>query len=581
MRLLTTPRFLLSRRLFSVPVLLAALSVVPVSLSNAQTNPASGGAPAAGALRGGLPSLGDEQGMSIAAERRMGDRIARDIYRDPDYLDDPVLGDYLAAIWQPLLGAARARGDVPPELSERLAWELMISRDRRVNAFALPGGYLGVNLGLLAVTERPEELASVLAHELSHVSQRHIARLVSSQDRMAPWMMGAMILGALAARSNAEVANAAIAGSQAVAMQSQLNFSRDMEREADRVGFGVLTGAGFEGQGFVDMFDRLQQAARLNDDGSFPYLRSHPLTSERIADMRARLPLATTNARPGVGPLKSAAPGAASDALATAGSTGLQLDLPALAAAAPGTPGLATAHARPPAVSPERHALMAARARVLAENGPDRLRAWLQTGQGASASPGVLYAAALSAQRLGQRDLALDLAQRLRSTVAASARPAADALLLELLLTAPATGGPSNSRADPGGALLANLRDQALAGDSRADLLLGAQAALATGQPERAVARLQGWVVQHPRDAMAWQVLARAHLAQGHTLRSIRAEAESRAAHMDYEGAADRFRAAQALPAAQRAADPMELAIVDSRRREVERMQRELALERE
>ncbi|MDZ4239164.1 MAG: peptidase M48, partial [Hydrogenophaga sp.] len=107
-------------------------------MSNAQTNPAPSGAPGAGATRGGLPSLGDEQDMSIAAERRLGDRIARDIYRDPDYLDDPVLGDYLSAIWQPLLGAARARGDVPPELSERLAWELMISRDRRVNAFALP-----------------------------------------------------------------------------------------------------------------------------------------------------------------------------------------------------------------------------------------------------------------------------------------------------------------------------------------------------------------------------------------------------------------------------------------------------------
>jgi len=550
-----------------------------MSLSNAQTNPAASGVSGAAALRGGLPSLGDEQGMSIAAERRLGDRIARDIYRDPDYLDDPVLGDYLAAIWQPLLGAARARGDVPPELSERLAWELMISRDRRVNAFALPGGYLGVNLGLLAVTERPEELASVLAHELSHVSQRHIARLVSSQDRMAPWMLGAMILGALAARANTEVANAAIVGSQAVAMQTQLNFSRDMEREADRVGFGVLTGAGFEGQGFVDMFDRLQQAARLNDDGSFPYLRSHPLTSERIADMRARLPLSTAKARPGVGPLKSAVPGASSDAPATGGPAGLRLDLPPLASAAPTPSGTAATTAL--TVSAELHVLMAARARVLAENGPDRLRAWLQTGQGASASPGVRYAAALSAQRLGQRDLALDLAQRLRGAVAASARPAADALMLELLLTAPAAGGPSTSRVDSSAALLASLRDQALAGDSRADLLLGAQAALATGVPERAVGRLQAWVVQHPRDAMAWQVLARAHQAQGHMLRSIRAEAESRAAHMDYEGAADRFRAAQALPAAQRAADPMELAIVDSRRREVERMQRELALELE
>ena len=203
-----------------------------------------------------------------------------------------------------------------------------------------------------------------------------------------------------------------------------------------------------------------------------------------------------------------------------------------------------------------------------------------EIGKAAGASPAEQYMAALSAQRLGQRDLALELAQRLRGAVAASARPAADALMLELLLTAPAAGGQSNSRVDPSGALLAALRDQALAGDSRAGLLLGAQAALATGVPERAVARLQAWVVQHPRDAMAWQVLARAHQAQGQTLRSIRAEAESRAAHMDYEGAADRFRAAQALPAAQRAADPMELAIVDSRRREVERMQRELALER-
>ena len=349
--------------------------------------------------------------MSIAAERRLGDRIARDIYRDPDYLDDPVLGDYLSAIWQPLLGAARARGDVPPELSERLAWELMISRDRRVNAFALPGGYLGVNLGLLAVTERPEELAAVMAHELSHVSQRHIARLVSSQDRLAPWMLGAMILGALAARANTEVANAAIVGSQAVAMQTQLNFSRDMEREADRVGFGVLTGAGFEGQGFVDMFDRLQQASRLNDDGSFPYLRSHPLTSERIADMRARLPLSTARAGPGVGPLKSAVPGAVANAPTSGGPAGLRLDLPALSSATPPPSEQVTVDTT---VSAERHALMAARARVLAENGPDRLRAWLQTGQGASASPGVRYAAALSAQRLGQRDLALDLAQRLR-----------------------------------------------------------------------------------------------------------------------------------------------------------------------
>jgi len=518
----------------ALSVLLLVLALAPLSQPGAQT------VRPGGAVASGLPTLGDGSAMSIAAERRLGDSIARQIYRDPDYLDDPVLGDYLQSIWLPLLGAARTRGDVAPELGERLAWELMILRDKRVNAFALPGGYMGVNLGLLAVTERPEELGSVLAHELSHVSQRHIARLVSRQDSMGPWMVGAMILGALAARANADVANAAIVGSQAVAAQSQLNFSRDMEREADRVGFGVLTGAGFDGQGFVAMFDKLQQGSRLNDDGSFPYLRSHPLTSERIADMRARLPLAGPAAS-GVAPMPSM---------------------------------LSSARSTPASEAVALHALMAARARVLSENGPDRLQAWLQTGQAPAAEPGVRYAAALSALRLGQRDRALELAQRLRADVPASAQPAVDALLLEVLLT-PARAGSSQSSGAAQAALLSGLRDQALASGSRAGMLLGAQAALATGEPQTAETRLLDWVVQHPRDALAWQTLARAHQARGHTLRAVRAEAEARAAQLDFAGAVDRFKAAQALPPALRAADPIELAIVDSRRREVEVLLRE------
>ena len=520
------------RRRWAGPACVLALLSAPATLSLAQ-NPL----PPAGTSVTGLPSLGDGAGMTVAEERRLGDRIARDIYRDPDYLDDPVLVDYLQSIWQPLLGAARARGDVAPELSERLAWELMISRDKRVNAFALPGGYLGVNLGLLAVTERPEELASVLAHELSHVSQRHIARMIATQDRLAPWMLGAMILGALAARSNVDVANAAIAGSQAVAAQSQLNFSRDMEREADRVGFGVLTGAGFDGRGFVSMFDKLQQAGRLNDDGSFPYLRSHPLTGERIADMRARLPL---DAAPVHGPLRQ---GAASGA----GQLG---------------------------PSAQMHALMAARARVLAENSAERWRDWQQSGASATASPGERYAAAYASLRLGQRSQALALAQRLRGEVELSQRSAVDHLALEILLSPGAPLTPAEL------AQRAQLGEQALAGGSRAGLLLGAQTALANNEAQRASARLLDWVVQHPRDALAWQTLARAQQAQGQTLRAVRAEAEARVAQRDYVGALDRFKAAQALPAALRAADPIELAIVDSRRREVEVLLREAESEK-
>lgn len=514
----------------------------------------------AGAQTASLPSLGDVQGMSISAERRLGDRIARDIYRDPDYLDDPVLGDYLQLIWQPLLGAARSRGDVPPELAERMAWELMISRDRRVNAFALPGGYLGVNLGLISVTDTTGELASVMAHELSHVSQRHIARMLTRQDKMAPWMLGALILGALAARANTDVANAAIMGSQAVAAQTQLNFSRDMEREADRVGFGVMTGAGFDGLAFVTMFDKLQQASRLNDDGGFPYLRSHPLNSERIADMRARLPLAAAPATSGaasVGPLR--------EPVATSPSGGLVLDLPRASGALVQLP-------------PALHPLMAARARVLAEKGTDRMGGWLQNGRGPRASPGDRYAAAWSAQRLGQPALALELAQALREQVGPEVRWAVDALLIELLL-APGRGSATTAPATASAELLKTLRDQALGSGNRALLMLGAQAAIATREPQLAESRLQSWVVIHPRDALGWETLARVHQAQGQTLRAIRAEAESRVAHLDFAGALERYRGAQAQPVAVRNADPMTMAIVDSRRRDVERMLREFEME--
>jgi len=537
-------RLLLSRRARSaraLAVLLAATLAVPLGQLQAQPVPG----PSA------LPSLGDVDGMSVADERRLGDRIARDIYRDPDYLDDPMLGDYLQRLWQPLLTSARARGEISPELAERMAWELMISRDRRVNAFALPGGYFGVHLGLIAITDTSAELASVLAHELSHVSQRHIARMLSRQDKVAPWIIGAMILGALAARSNVDVANAAIAGSQAVAVQGQLNFSRDMEREADRVGFSVLTGAGFEGEGFVSMFEKLQQASRLNDDGSFPYLRSHPLTSERMADMKARLPMAGLAATNGPRAEVSSQP-----ALGL-GAT-LNLSLPRQGA----DPAMSVP-------SPKLHPLMAARARVLAENGPDRLRAWLASGQTDQARPGERYAAAWAAHRLGQPALAVQLAERLRDEVAPEVAWVADALWLEVVLA------PAHQRTQAQQAELVRLRDQALAAGDRASLLLGAQAAVVTGAARPAASRLQTWVVNHPRDALAWHTLSAVYRSQDQTLRAVRAEAEAHVATRDYSGALERLRAAQALPAAMRSADPVELAVVDARLREVQALLRQ------
>ena len=175
-------------------ILVAALGVAAPLGGQAQSN-----TPLSPSSTLQLPTLGDGSDMSSSAERRLGDRIAREIYRDPDYIDDPVLLEYVQGIWQPLLAAARARGDLSPELDARFAWEILLGRDRTVNAFALPGGYLGVHLGLIAIVSSRDELASVLGHELSHVTQRHISRLIAKQGQQAPWVLGAMILGALAA----------------------------------------------------------------------------------------------------------------------------------------------------------------------------------------------------------------------------------------------------------------------------------------------------------------------------------------------------------------------------------------------
>src|SRR5215207_11595687 len=93
-----------------------------------------------------LPGMGDGGEMTVSAERNLGDRIARELYRDTDYIDDPVIGDYVQDIWQRLMAAARVRGELTPELDERFAWQILVGRDRSINAFALPGGYLGLHL---------------------------------------------------------------------------------------------------------------------------------------------------------------------------------------------------------------------------------------------------------------------------------------------------------------------------------------------------------------------------------------------------------------------------------------------------
>jgi predicted Zn-dependent protease len=472
-----------------------------------------------------LPTLGDGSEMSSASERRLGERIARELYRDPDYIDDPVLVEYVRSIWEPLLHAARVRGELSAELDERFAWQVLLGKDRSVNAFALPGGWLGLHLGLISVTTSRDELASVLAHELSHVTQRHISRLITQEKRQGPLVIAAMILGALAARKNTDAANAVITGSQAMAMQNQLNFSRDMEREADRVGYGVLTQAGFDPQGFVSMFDKLALASRLNDSGSYPYLRTHPMTTERSADMQSRLQLAPRE----------------------------RVDAPAQL----------------------EHALMAARARVLSSTGVDSLRALvseaasLPAGAPTQRRAATLYAASLAASRLRDAGAAVMYGQRLvdeQREAPAAARQA------RLLLAEVALAGGRTERTL---ALVdANAR-------SRPEVLLRSQARLAAGGASEVAQALQSWVATQPRDALAWQVLANAYHAQGHSVRAVRAEAEAQVALLDYQAAVDRLKAAQDLLRRGGAGgDHIEASIIDTRTRQVESLLREQSLER-
>ena len=490
-----------------------------------------------------LPNLGDGAEVPLGVERRLGESIAREIYRDPDYLDDPVLGDYLQSIWRTLLDSARQRGELTPELEQQFAWEIMLIRERSINAFALPGGYLGVHLGLISAVSSADELASVLAHELSHVTQRHIARMIAQQGRQGPMVIGAMILGMLAASrtanpSSMSAANAVLVGGQAAAIQSQLNFSRDMEREADRVGYGVMTDAGYEPQGFVTMFEKLQQAARLNDNGAFPYLRSHPMTTERISDAQARQQL-----------------------------------LPA----------------RDPVPTIPMHAMMSARAQVLTNPGVDVLRtivAQANTSTLSTASKakqaGALYGAAFAEMKLRNYVEAHQYLNRLSALGGFdfNAQRVVRLLAAELALLA---GDAQQAIA------LLESKTTVVAANDRATRILLAQSRVATrksAQGKLAAADLLSWLSIHPRDATAWLAQASAYELQGDGLRALRAQAEARAMELDYGAAVDRFKAAQTL-AHQMGNEGkldrgghVEASIIDARLRELERLRREQALER-
>ncbi len=476
-----------------------------------------------------LPALGDAatEDFGVATERRVGEQIMREIRRDPAYLDDPLLLEYVQSLWTPLVAQSRRDGHITPDIDSRFAWEAFLVRDRSVNAFALPGGYIGVHLGLIAITASRDELASVLAHELTHVTQRHIARGIANSRRQSMLGLAAMLIGIIAASrtSSVDAANAAIVGGQAGMIQGQLNFSRDMEREADRIGFQLLTGAGFAPAGMASMFEKLDQASRLNDSGGYPYLRSHPLTSERIGEARSRL--GTEQGRPAPGPVSA--------------------DL--------------------------EHAFAMARSRVLMDTRVDSLRRWQaqdapRSDLTATQKLTDLYGSALASVLLRDTERADGAIARIQSLLAEGSRQDARAQRWAAMLKAQAL----LARGDANGAAAAM---RPLAGDaSRPVLLMNADVALAGagGMPalRRSAEELQTRVAVQASDATAWATLGRLWAQAGEPLRSRRAEGEAAYALGDLRGAIDRFRAGQGQVRPGNASDFIEASVIDSRLREVQ-----------
>ncbi|MEY4481042.1 MAG: hypothetical protein RIQ84_204 [Pseudomonadota bacterium] len=240
-----------------------------------------------------LPDLGDSSSISLSPsdERQLGERIMREIRRDPDYSNDLVFYDYLNTIGQTLVRAAKKDGIPGLDGSGTFAinFELFGVRDRSINAFALPGGFIGVHTGLVVSAESESELASVLGHEIGHVTQKHIARMYGQQGTNSMIALASIFLAVIAASRNPNAAQGIAMGGQALAIQNQLSYSRDAEREADRVGLQILQSGGFDIQGMPDFFQRMQRANSIMESGVPGYVRSHPLTTDRIADMQDRV----------------------------------------------------------------------------------------------------------------------------------------------------------------------------------------------------------------------------------------------------------------------------------------------------
>ncbi len=246
---------------------------------------AAGPAPAAAQTTGSeLPDIGTpaSQALSLADEYKIGLMIVRQLREAGQIIEDPEINEYLQSLGMRLASQAH-------EGAHRFTFFAV--RDSAINAFALPGGFIGVNAGLVTATKNEAELAGVLAHEIAHVTQRHIARSIQNASRANLASAAAMLAAILIGATTGIPSDAIVGGvttAQGLAAQSQINYTRSNEAEADRVGIGILAAAGFDPVGMPEFFGTMQQRSGGAGRNIPDLLRSHPVTSERIAETRDR-----------------------------------------------------------------------------------------------------------------------------------------------------------------------------------------------------------------------------------------------------------------------------------------------------
>ncbi len=269
-------------RPFSTLLVAALIALTSVQNSRAAESVATQPLPSRAPVAIDLPVMGEpaDTALSPAQEAQIGARIVGQFYQYEYVLEDAQITEYLQKLGWKL---AAASGTNPPHL------RFFMVKDRRINAFALPGGYMGFNAGLITAASSESELAGVFAHELAHVTQRHIARSANASGGVTSFATWLAVLAAIIAGSgDSDVVLGALALGQASEYQRQVNFTRANELEADRLGIRTLSAAGFDTQGMASFFQRLEQQSRLYGSGVPEFLRTHPVNTTRIAEARSR-----------------------------------------------------------------------------------------------------------------------------------------------------------------------------------------------------------------------------------------------------------------------------------------------------